>query len=79
MNKALLDTDIYSEILRGVNATVAAHALACRQGQGRLTLSLITVMEMVKGFQQVQRPQKMAALLTHAVAGGAPMRPASRR
>lgn len=27
MNKALLDTDIYSEILRGVNAAVAAHAL----------------------------------------------------
>ena len=28
MNKALLDTDIYSEVLRGVNATVASHALA---------------------------------------------------
>jgi hypothetical protein len=26
MNNALLDTDIYSEVLRGVNATVAAHA-----------------------------------------------------
>jgi len=47
MNKALLHTDIYSEILRGVNATVAAHALACRQAHGRLTLSVITVMEMV--------------------------------
>jgi len=40
MNKALLDTDIYSEILRGVNATVAAHALAYRQVHGRLTLSV---------------------------------------
>ena len=63
MNKALLDTDIYSEILRGVNATVAAHALAYRQTHGRLTLSVITVMEMIKGLQKVQRPQKIATLL----------------
>jgi predicted nucleic acid-binding protein len=65
MNKALLDTDIYSEILRGVNATVAAHALAYRQAHGRLTLSVITVMEMVKGLQKVQRPQKIVTLLAN--------------
>jgi len=65
MNKALLDTDIYSEILRGVNATVTAYARTYRQAHGRLTLSVITVMEMVKGLQKVQRPQKIAALLTH--------------
>ena len=50
MNKALLDTDIYSEILRGDNATVTAHARTYRQAHGRLTLSVITVMEMVKGL-----------------------------
>ena len=65
MNKALLDTDIYSEILRGVNPTVAAHALAYRQAHGRLTLSVITVMEMVKGLQKVQRPRKIATLLAN--------------
>jgi tRNA(fMet)-specific endonuclease VapC len=65
MNKALLDTDIYSEILRAVNATVIGHATTYRQAHGRLTLSVITVMEMVKGLQQVQRPQKIATLLTH--------------
>jgi tRNA(fMet)-specific endonuclease VapC len=65
MNKSLLDTDIYSEILRAVNLTVAVHAHAYRQVHGRLTLSVITVMEMVKGFQQVQRPQKIAPLLTY--------------
>ncbi len=68
MNRALLDTDIYSEVLRGVNATVAAHALAYRQAQGRLTLSVITVMEMVKGLQKAQRPQKIAALLANTAA-----------
>jgi len=65
MNKALLDTDIYSEVLRAVNATVIGHATTFRRAYGRLTLSVITVMEMVKGFQQVQQPQKIAALLTH--------------
>ena len=64
MNKALLDTDMYSEVLRAVNATVAANARTYRQAYGRLTLSVITVMEMVKGLQKVQRPQKIAALLT---------------
>jgi tRNA(fMet)-specific endonuclease VapC len=66
MNKALLDTDIDSEILRAVNATVIGHATAYRRAYGRLILSVITVMEMVKGFQQVQQPQKIAPLLAHA-------------
>jgi tRNA(fMet)-specific endonuclease VapC len=55
-----LDMDIYSEILRAVNLTVAVHAQVYRQAHGRLTLSVMTVIEMVKGFQQVQRPQKIA-------------------
>ncbi len=65
MNNALLDTDIYSDVLRAVNATVIGHARTYRRSHGRLTLSVITVMEMVKGFQQVQRPQKISDLLTH--------------
>ena len=66
MNKALLDTDLSSEVLRAVNATVTANARTYRQTYGRLTLSVITIMEMVKGLQKVQRPQKIADLLTHA-------------
>jgi tRNA(fMet)-specific endonuclease VapC len=65
MSKTLLDTDIYSEILRAVNTTVVANARSYRQTYGVLTLSVITVMEMVKGFQQVQRPQKISELLTY--------------
>ena len=64
MNKALLDTDIYSEVLRGVHAAVDTQARNYRQAYGRLTLSVITVMEMIKGLQKVQRPQKIAVLLT---------------
>jgi predicted nucleic acid-binding protein len=65
MNKTLLDSDIFSEVLRAVNATVTNHARTYRQAYGRLTRSVITVMEMVKGLQKVQRPQKIAPLLTH--------------
>ena len=65
MNKTLLDTDICSEVLRAVNATVVANARTYRQAYGRLTLSVTTVMEMVKGFQKVQRSQKIASLLIH--------------
>jgi predicted nucleic acid-binding protein len=65
MNKAFIDTDIFSEVLRAVNATVISSATTYRQAHGRLTLSVITVMEMVKGFQQVQRPDKIASLLAH--------------
>jgi tRNA(fMet)-specific endonuclease VapC len=68
MNKTLLDTDIYSEILRAVNPTVVANARLYRQTHSILTLSVITVMEMVKGFQQVQRPQKITDLLTYVAA-----------
>ncbi len=53
----MLDTDIYPEIPRGSNIAVNANARTYRQAHGRLTLSVITVMEKVKGFQQVQRPQ----------------------
>jgi tRNA(fMet)-specific endonuclease VapC len=68
MNKTLLDTDIYSEILRAINLTVVANAQSYRQTHGILTLSVITVMEMVKGFHQVQRPQKITDLLTYVAA-----------
>jgi tRNA(fMet)-specific endonuclease VapC len=52
LNKALLDTDIYSEILKAVDQTVTGNAIAYRQAQGILTLSTVTVMEVVRGFQK---------------------------
>jgi predicted nucleic acid-binding protein len=58
MDRALLDTDIYSEILRGVNATVAAPALAYRKAHSGLTLSVITVMEMVKACRRFSSPRR---------------------
>jgi tRNA(fMet)-specific endonuclease VapC len=48
VNKALLDTDIYSEVLKAINPTVAHNAAAYRQTHGVLTLSVITMFEIVK-------------------------------
>ena len=61
MNKALLDTDIYSEVLKAKNPTVARNAAAYRQQHGVYTVSVITVMEVVQGFH---RQQNAARLLT---------------
>lgn len=42
MDRALLDTDVLSEILKGVNANLATRAAAYRASFGYYTLSLIT-------------------------------------
>ena len=64
MNRAIIDTDIFSELLRARNPNVLRNASSYRQVvHARLTLSVITVMEMVKGLQQAGRPQQIRALL----------------
>jgi predicted nucleic acid-binding protein len=67
VNKALLDTDIYSEVLKAVNPTVAQNAATYRQLHGVLTVSVITKMEIVKGCQRAQSASRMQKFL-HAVA-----------
>ncbi|MGH7139317.1 MAG: PIN domain-containing protein [Pirellulales bacterium] len=64
MNKALLDTDIYSEVLKGVDANVARNASAYRKAHGVLTLSTVSVMELVRGFQKRRSHRKLQALLS---------------
>jgi tRNA(fMet)-specific endonuclease VapC len=63
VNKALLDTDIYSEILKAVNPTVAQNAATYRQTHGIFTLSVLTMVEIVKGCQQVQATGRMQRFL----------------
>ncbi len=55
MDKALIDTDILSEILKGKNAHVAARANEYTRTVGALSVSVVTMMEVVKGLQKVQR------------------------
>ncbi|MDF5726874.1 MAG: PIN domain-containing protein [Rhizonema sp. PD38] len=59
MNKALLDTDIFSEILKGINQPVAAKASTYHTAFGCYTISVITVLEIVKGWHKRRREDKI--------------------
>ena len=63
MSRRLLDPDIFSEILKGIDRDVVARATAYRAEFGRYTISTITVMEVVKGFHKVRREEKIEAFL----------------
>jgi tRNA(fMet)-specific endonuclease VapC len=63
VNKSLLDTDILSEILKGINPTVASNSSAYRQAFGRYTLSSVTVMEVISGLQRNQSIRRIQKFL----------------
>src|SRR5919202_609575 len=55
MDPALLDTDILSEILKGKSAVVVERARAYQAVLGPFTISVVSVMEIVKGFHKMER------------------------
>lgn len=64
MERALLDTDIFSEIVKGRDATVQKWAKAYRRSYGRYTISVITLTEIVKGLQRVGREATIQQILS---------------
>lgn len=67
MTKALLDTDILSEVLKSKDRSVAARASAYLAAQGRYTFSTITVMEVVKGLSRKGREDAIGEDLAHPI------------
>jgi len=65
MAKSLLDTDILSEVMRGKNERVVVNASAYVQTNRRLTISVISVAEVVKGFDRLQREADVARFLVN--------------
>jgi tRNA(fMet)-specific endonuclease VapC len=63
LDKSLLDTDIFSEILKGIDPHVVAQATAYRAIFGRYTISTITVLEVVKGLHKMQREDRIEQFL----------------
>jgi tRNA(fMet)-specific endonuclease VapC len=61
VNKSLLDTDILSDVGKGINQTVTRNATAYRQAHGFLTLSVISVMEAIQGYQRVGASNRIQA------------------
>src|SRR5689334_6307578 len=68
LDKAPLDTDILSEIIKGFDPTVARDAAAYDQAFGRFTLSAISVMEIVHGFRKNQSARKLQSFLAQIAA-----------
>lgn len=63
MTRALLDTDIWSEILKAKDPIVAARARAYHAERGRYTLSVITVMEVIYGYSRRGREDRIREFL----------------
>lgn len=61
MTRTLLDTDILSEILKKRDANVVTRATTYVAEHGRLTLSAITVLEIVRGYRRVGRHAQVDA------------------
>jgi len=63
VSRSLLDTDIFSEILKGIDQRVATRATTYKAEFGCYTISTITVMEIVKGLHKVRREEQIEKFL----------------
>lgn len=63
MKKSLLDTDILSEITKAVNSTVVGRAAAYRMAFSRFTISAVTFMEVIRGYQKKQASRQLQGFL----------------
>jgi len=64
LDKVLLDTDILSEVLKGINPQVLSRANAYLQTFGNYTISVITIMEIVRGWHRLQREDRVQRFLS---------------
>lgn len=64
MIKVVLDTDIFSEVLKGKNASVAARAEDYLKTHEQFCVSVVTVMEIVKGLHKRGGPGRLEIFLS---------------
>jgi tRNA(fMet)-specific endonuclease VapC len=67
VNKALIDTDIFSELGKGVDQRVVQNAAAYQAAFGQYTISAVTVMEIVRGLRKKQATARLQAFLASIV------------
>jgi predicted nucleic acid-binding protein len=63
LNKSLIDTDVFSEMTKGVDPIVAANARAYRVAFGRYTISAVTLMEVIRGYQKKHATRQLQVFL----------------
>ena len=54
MSPSLLDTDILSEVLKAKDPEVLRHARVYREAHGPFAISVLSIVEIVQGFQRKQ-------------------------
>ena len=59
MDKCVLDTDIFSEVLKARDPQVVNRAERYLRNFARYTISVITVVEVVKGFSRLGREDRL--------------------
>ena len=64
MNRALLDTDVFSEILKNKSSAILASAKIYLLHHQRFTLSVLTVIETVAGYRQAGRTAQLQPLIS---------------
>lgn len=69
MECSILDTDVFSETMRGRSPLVRAKAEAYLDVFGHFCITVITVTEMVDGLRRQQRDDRIAALMAEIGAG----------
>ncbi|MFN4034241.1 MAG: PIN domain-containing protein [Fimbriimonadales bacterium] len=62
-SKALLDTDIFSEVLKGRDTVIVMRAQEYLQEYSVFTISAISVMEIICGYQRIGRQDKLEQFL----------------
>ena len=63
MNEAILDTDILSEMIRGVNTTVVANAWTYRTTFAHFNIAAVTVHEVIAGYSRKQATRQQQKFL----------------
>ena len=73
MDRVVIDTDIFSEILKQRDAKVAERAVAYQAARGMFTISVITAMEIASGLLRVQAARQFSQF--QAMLGGCEVLP----
>jgi tRNA(fMet)-specific endonuclease VapC len=63
MDRVLLDTDIFSEVLKGIDPQVVTQARRYHATFGHYTISVITIMEIAKGLHKMRREERLTQFL----------------
>ena len=63
MSSVILDTDIFSEVLKGRDPEIGRRGAGYIATHGRLAITVVTVVEIVSGWRRLQREDRIGEFL----------------